>query len=158
MLVTGNNPTLKTKANENKHLVAFAIVMLERHAAALEPVTHKFLLASARAAHQVNEIIRTSPRVFTPDQQQSLMNAYIKHCAMFIRAGGVMMPKHHLMLHCIQRSGQLGNPKFNSCYRDESLNGVIVKIARSAHRLTFMETVHKKFNVLGKLGGCMHMY
>jgi hypothetical protein len=158
MLGKEANPVLKTKANETAHLVPFLVHLLERHAPSLEPVTLKFLLASARSAAEVNDIIRSSPRVLTPDVQQNLMNAYVRHCAMYVRAGGNLVPKHHLMLHCLQLSGQLGNPKYYSCYRDESLNGVLVKIARSAHRLTFMETVHKKFRILEKIGGCMQMY
>ena len=158
MLGKESNPNIKTKANETLHLLEFAVSLLESHADALEPVTQKFLLASGRAAVKVNEIIRTSPRLMSPETQQRLLDEYVRHCAMYVRAGGTLVPKHHIMLHCIQRCGELGNPRFYSCYRDESLNGVLVKIARSAHRLCFMKTVHSKFKVLGKLGLSTHMY
>ena len=158
MLGKESNPVLRAKANETKNLVEFVVALLENHAANLDETVHKYLLASARAAHQVNEIIRTSPRLMTRDQQQELLNAFIRHCSMYERAGGHLVAKHHLMLHCIQRIGVLGNPKYYSCYRDESLNGVLIKISRRAHRMTFMDTVHIKFMILGYLGLCTHMY
>ena len=158
MLGKESNPNMKSKANETVHLLEFTVALLESHAAALEPVTQRFLLASGRAAVQVNDIIRTSDRVMSVATQQRLLDVYVRHCSMYVRAGGVLVPKHHIMLHCIQRCGELGNPRFYSCYRDESLNGVLVKISRSAHRMTFMQTVHKKFRVLGRLGLSTHMY
>ncbi len=41
------------------------------------------------------------------------------------RAVGKLHPKHHLMIHLIQRVVKLGNPKLYASYRDESLNGVV---------------------------------
>ena len=55
-----------------------------------------------------------------------------------------MSPKFHLMFHCIQRAVSQGNPRFSSTYRDESLNGVIARIARSCHRRTWQAMVHHK--------------
>ena len=158
MLGKEDNPTLSAKANETKNLLEFAVVILERHLAKLDPLVGNLLLESGRAAMRVNEIIATSPRIMTMDQRQRLMAAYLRHMSLYERAGGQIIPKHHLLIHCFQRTASLGNPKYYHTYKDESLNGVVVKIARSSHRLTFYDTVHRKFNVLRKLDQCVGMF
>ena len=152
MLGKRSSPVLAAKASESRHALDFAVVLLERHAASLDPLVQKCLLASGKAAQEVNEIIRTSPRIMSEAQQQALLHAYIRHTAMYVRGGGHLVPKHHLMIHCIQRIKHLGNPRFYHTYRDESLNGIVVRIAKTAHRLTFMHTVHRKFRMLSLLG------
>jgi hypothetical protein len=152
------NPCLNAKASESRHLLDFAVAMVAKHQASLDAKIGRFLLLSGEAAQQVNAIIRTSPRVMPVDDQLLLLNAYLKHCAMFVRAGGWLVPKHHMMIHCIQRISILGNPRFYSCYHDESFNGVVVKLARSCHRMTFMHSVHNKFRWSGQLGLSTHMF
>jgi hypothetical protein len=146
------NPAVKAKASESRHLLDFCVKLVEVHQHHLEADVGRFLLISGKAAQHVNQIIRESPRVMTVADQQRLLDAYLRHCTTFFRAGGLAVPKHHLMIHCIQRISYLGNPRFYSCYHDESLNGVVVKIARSCHRMTFMRSVHNKFRWAGKLG------
>ena len=158
MLGKEANPLLKAKASENRHLLDFCVSCLEVHQAVLEPVVCKYLLASGRAAVRVNEIIKEAPQVMAVVDQQRLLDVYLQHCAMFVRAGGWLVAKHHLFIHCIQRIWYLGNPRFYTCYHDESLNGVVVKIARSCHRLTFMTTVHDKFRWAGQMGLSTHMF
>jgi hypothetical protein len=152
------NPVLKAKASESRHLLDFAVGLVEQHQAALEPDVARFMLASGRAAMEVNRIIRVSDRLMDSGTQQNLLDAYVRHLEMYIRAGGWLVPKHHLFVHCIQRICYLGNPRFYTCYKDESLNGVVVKIAKSCHKLTFMHTVHQKFRWADKLGLSHHMF
>jgi hypothetical protein len=158
MLGKETNPVLRAKASETRHLLEFCVGLLERHQASMEPVRCQFLLAGGRAAMEVNRIMADCGRIMSRVDQQRLLDAYLKHCAMHIRAGGTLVPKHHLFIHCIQRITYLGNPRFYSCYIDESLNGVVVKIARSCHRLTFMHSVHNKFRWAGQLGLSTHMF
>jgi hypothetical protein len=152
------NPCLNAKASENRHLLDFCVSMVERHHDYLELNVGRFLLFSGRAAQLCNQIIRDSPRLMPLAEQQQLLDAYVRHCMTFTRAGGVLVPKHHLMIHCIQRIAFLGNPRFYHCYHDESLNGVVVKIAKSCHRMTFMRSVHEEFRWAGKLGLSHHMF
>ena len=158
LTIKESNPCLKAKASESRHLLDFAVSLLEEHVDKLDAVQGPFLLASGRAAQQVNAVIRECPRVMAVADQQRLLNAYLRHCSLYCRAGGVLAPKHHLMIHYIQRISYLGNPRFYSCYQDESLNGVVVKIARSCHRLTFMHSVHNKYRWAGQLGLSTHMF
>lgn len=158
MLGKEANPVLKAKASESRHLLDFCVKLVEKHQPFLDHDQGRFLLASGRAALEVNQIIRESPQIMSAEDQGRLLRVYIRHCDMYMRAGGTFVPKHHLMLHCIQRISYLGNPRFYHCYHDESLNGVVVKIAKSCHRMTFMHTVHQKFRWAGKLGLSHHMF
>jgi len=151
-------PLLTAKASESRHLLDFCVKMVERHQAFLDPDKARFLLMSGRAAMEVNRIMHDSPQIMPEADQERLLNVYVRHCVMYLRAGGIFVPKHHLMIHCIQRISYLGNPRFYHCYHDESLNGVVVKIAKSCHRMRFMHTVHEKFRWAGKLGLSHHMF
>ena len=152
------NPVLRAKASESRHLLDFCVKVVEAKQANLDPNCAGFLLAGGRAAQTVNDIMRDSPQIMSVDDQQRLLDAYIRHCTMHIRSGGNFVPKHHLMLHCIQRIAVLGNPRWYHCYHDESLNGVVKKIAKSCHRMTFMHSVHQKYRWAGKVGLSHHMY
>ena len=151
MLGKRHAPELKTKAAETLGLLPFAVELLERFEASLGTMEARFLLASGRAALEVNNIIRDGQRVLSASSQEALMQAYLRHVCMFKRGGGALTPKHHLMFHLVQKTFERGNPKYYHCYRDESLNDIVGKIASTAHRLTFAETVHRKFNVLQAL-------
>ena len=107
---------------------------------------------------EVNKILRESDRFLTPDQHLNLFRAYLRHASMWLRSGADLVPKHHLMLHLIAAIPRLGNPRHFWTYRDESLNGVVVKLSKTAHRRTFCDTVHNKFRWLQKLGLCTHMF
>ena len=152
------NPVVNCKASESRHLLDFCVGLVEVYQHHLSAEEGRFLLLSGKAAQQVNQIIRESPRLMTAADQQRLMDAYLRHCSTFFRAGGLAVPKHHIMIHCLQRISYLGNPRFYTCYLDESMNGVVVKIARSCHRMTFMRSVHNKFRWAGKLGLSTHMF
>ena len=103
MIGKESNPVLKAKAAESRHLLDFAVGLVEQHQAALEPDVARFMLASGRAAMEVNRIIRVSDRLMDSGTQQNLLDAYVRHLEMYIRAGGWLVPKHHLFVHCIQR-------------------------------------------------------
>ena len=91
-------------------------------------------------------------------QVQALLDAYTRHVNMRVRAGGEVQPKHHLMLHLVQRCLRFGNPKYYWTYRDESSNGIVTKIARSCYRRRFMMAVHDKFKWLTALDLCTQMF
>ena len=161
MLGKQEDPVMKTKAAETKELLGFVINLFEQYRAQLvqyDAIRFKFLFASAQAAAEVSSIMAASGRIMSLDDQQKMLASYTRHVAMYMRAGGNFVPKHHLFFHCIQRIQVLGNPKYYSTYRDESLNGVVVKLARSSHRLVFMESVHDRFRWLGAMDLCTQMF
>ena len=160
MLGKSHKPMLNVKAAEAKGLLAFVLELLEEAVPKL--VEHgpfrmrgEFLLQAARAAVEVNTLLSSQGAnvEVTPQEQQTLMDHYIRHVTMFRRGGGCLLPKHHLMVHLIQQCRSLGAPWLRATYFDESLNGVIARIARSSHRNTFSETIHYKYAALQELAG-----
>ena len=159
MLGKRSNPELKAKAAETRGLLDFAVELLEKHAAKFRdrpgpknPKTlHECLLASGKAAQKVEDIIRRGDREMKRETQRELLFHYMRHVNFYSRAGGQLTPKHHLMVHMIQRIGRRGNPRFYATYRDESLNGIIGNIAKYAHRLTFCQTIHFRYALLQEL-------
>ena len=109
---------------------------------------------------RVDELLRnTGTYVVTFDAQQELLDSYLHHVTLFSRCGGRLRPKHHMMFHLIEQCDKIGAPEVRATYRDESLNGVIARIAQSCHRNHFGEVAHAKFAQLQALGGraAMHM-
>ena len=111
------------------------------------------LLAAGEAAMAFNSELRQHSRLVPREGQERLWASYMKHVTFFLRAGGQIKPKHHQMFHCIQRIHSHGNPLHYHTFKDESLNGVIAKIARSCHRTNFGLSVHMKFNALASILG-----
>ena len=153
MNMLGNQDTynLNAKAAESHALLRFVRWLLEKHEgefATLCPVNHSrqcsLLLNAATAALAIEEVLGVASRRLSRVQCQSLFDSYVRFLVLYRRAGGVLKPKMHLVVHMIQRSLKKGNPRLYSTYRDESINGVFAKIARSAHRRTWANVIHFK--------------
>eukprot|EP00959_Pyramimonas_sp_CCMP1952_P415681 8709658-Pyramimonas_sp.AAC.1 len=56
-----------------------------------------------------------------------------------------MHPKHHLFRHLAAHICRKGNPRYYNTYWDESINGVIAKIANTTHRARFERMVFRKY-------------
>ena len=67
--------------------------------------------------------------------------------------GGELRPKHHIMIHLIHKARVMGHPSLWATFRDESLNGVVARIARAAHRTTFNAMAHARFSRSQSLAG-----
>ena len=158
MIGKADRPNLSAKAAETHGLLGFVVDCLERHRSKLATVSEavklqaELLLASGQAALRFDQILSENPRHMTQDALRSLMNSYLLHASLYDRSGGSYAPKHHLMVHCVQRALYLGNPRAYTTYRDESLNGVIAKIAATCHSAVFAESVHRKVSIVTQLG------
>ena len=87
-----------------------------------------------------------------------LFNQYSLHLHLYHLLGGDNRPKHHQMMHLIHKCGTRGHPSLYATFRDESLNGVVARIARGCHRSTFQVSVHVKLKRLQALGGAVAMH
>ena len=161
MIGSETDPHMATKANETVHLFDFLVVFMQEFQAELEAYDStrtKFLIRSGLEAQKVNTILSVSGDNISATDAKALLDAYTRHVSFFLRAGGLFYPKHHLMFHLCQRVLAQGNPRRYWTYRDESLNGVVVKLARASHKLRFMETVHDRYRWLEALDLCCHMF
>jgi hypothetical protein len=150
-------PFFKGKAKETHCLLEFAVVVLEtyllRFRVALPEVQMEFhfLLEAGKSAMRFDTLIEQFPENVPSEVQNELLQEFLRHEYLFTRAGGDLIPKHHMIIHGIQRSGVLGSLKSYNTYRDENLNKVIAVIARSVHRESFAETTHRKFDIMQRL-------
>ena len=142
-------------------MLDFCVELLQEYATHLQmydSVKYGFLLVAVTSAQAVNNVFRDSGRMLDLPQRSLLMCSYLRFHIAFVRAGGGAIPKSHLMVHMIQNTALHGNPRFYWSFRNESLNGVVTKIARGAHRLTFMITVLNKFKWLHDLEVSSYMF
>lgn len=167
MLGRPNKPILAAKAAETHGLLDFAVGLLQKYEVQLSAISRDFalttqlLLASGKAAQKFNTLLADNTRDLSAEVIDSMMSSYRHFAVMYDRAGGHLTPKHHIMLHMIQRAGWHGNPRYYMTYRDESLNGVVARIAASCHRRSWDVNVHRKLNhLLAAFGeeACMQMH
>ena len=154
MLGKRSRPILNAKGAETHGLVDCAVELLGDNMATLEAMgglvalEARLLHAAGLSAQRFNASMAASRRTIAPDAYNIMFGHYHQFVVLFERAGGWLTPKFHLMYHCIQRSRSQGNPRFSSTYRDESLNGVIARIARSCHRSSWQSMVHHKISYM----------
>ena len=87
-----------------------------------------------------------------PDAHRaSLMMSYLGFVQLYDRAGGKFRPKWHLICHAIDESQRMGNPRYLMVYKDETMNGALARIARSAHRRSWQMVMFRKFNLMKAL-------
>ena len=155
MSMIGNQDTynLSAKAAESHGLLKFVLSLLHKYsdefAKQQDHLARKLALltAAAEAAHAMDDVLMLEFRQFTRHHCQMLLQLYLRFLTLYLKAGGVWRPKCHLLVHMIQRAADRGNPRLYSTYRDESLNGTIAKIARSAHRRTWSNVIHFKCGI-----------
>ena len=140
---------LRCKAAETHGLLLFVVEMLQKHKNHLAGDLQFDLLRSAgHAALDFDAVLNGHDRIFPRESCQSLLN----HCNRFIllceRAAIPLLPKAHMMYHCIQRSLEKGNPRMYSTYIDESYNGAIARVCRSVHRRNWAMAVYRKLEML----------
>ena len=157
MIGSKSKPMLHAKAKESEGMLKFTIHMLSTHQEALSEVSPEtkmqtsLLLEAGKAALDIDSVLHsTSSRHMSHDQCEGCFYKYLRFAVLFQRAGGTTTPKSHLMIHLFQRAVSKGNPRFYHTYRDESLNKMLANVARSAHRLSWQETVFKKLKLVSR--------
>eukprot|EP00973_Karenia_brevis_P079209 10990891-Karenia_brevis.AAC.1 len=147
MLGDESDPCLACKGAEAHGLLGFGIFLLEkfmnkfRGRSAMIHFEAQLLLESGKAAQKLDDMFEALPPDVSLENAQKMLGLFLRHVTLFQRAGGFLVPKHHLMIHAVQKISRLGNPRFTSCYHDESLNGVLAKISRSTHKWTWAEAL-----------------
>jgi hypothetical protein len=154
MIGPEDNPVLTAKGNETSTLIKFTRELLESNIDKLKACREDiggasvYLLEASRAALEFDNMLRSKTRRLDEDFVKDLMIQYLHMSSMYQRAGGHLIYKHHLMTHAIQKSHYMGNPRFYTTYRSESFNGVLARMARSVHSITFYKNIHYKASLL----------
>ena len=144
---------LKAKAAETHGLLLFATEMLCKYKQQLiwegnDPQKNEMfeLLSKAgESALAFDKILSDHDRQMGEQPLYGLCCRYNEFALLCSRA---VLPKNHLMYHCIQRAQEKGNPRVYSTYIHESYNGAIAKVCRSVHRRTWAISVYRKLEML----------
>jgi len=153
MLGRKKKPNFSAKAAETHGLLEFAVALLDLYADKLSnnSETHEVYLLlkeAGKAALQFDEVLNGNQRNMPANEQQKALMYLKRFAILFDRAGGHQIPKMHLMFHLIMRCGHAGNPRYYMTYKDESLNGIVARIAKACHRRCWEVCVHRKFNYM----------
>ena len=150
MLGKKSKPLLTAKAAETKGLLEFVVLQLQERRAVLETLKPKnrlvgeLLLEAGISALKFEHLLKQLPLDINESGRQELSSSFNHFIQCYWKAGGEVKPKVHMMRHLIRRSSGLGNPRSYSQFRNESVNGVLARIARSCHRRSWNIMVHKK--------------
>jgi hypothetical protein len=158
MLGARKRPMLHAKAAEVRGLLDFCVELLSESLPQFQGTPDfercQLLIACGTTCRDCDRLLRGTGLSTMPEtDRQKLFSTYVRHVSLFNRAGGVFLPKHHMMMHLIWKTGTMGHPSLWATFRDESLNGVVARIARSCHRAAFNQAVHIKFKRLQALVG-----
>ena len=157
MIGSKDNPQLNAKGSETKNMLPWVISVFDEYADQFNALENEdlklalnFAKEAATAASEFENILRSHDRHMSASDIQELLSKYYRFASLYERAGGNMVQKHHLMLHCIRDASFFGNPRYYTTYRSESFNGVLAKIARNCKEVTFYADMHIRaaaFNV-----------
>jgi hypothetical protein len=140
------------KAAEVRGLLPFFVHLVREFQFDICGTNGPVLLEAMESLEEFVSTFMQASRSLRPSVQARLLELYLKYVSCLSRVGCPLIPKHHLVMHMVQRSATLGNFRFYWCYWDEGINGFIAHIAKSAHRTTFALTCYYKFKrkVFGK--------
>jgi hypothetical protein len=154
MIGSRASPTINCKAAETKHLFFFTVDFLARHVGKVHPSCGdaQALLDSGVALKKWCHVLTDRPNAherFVPPHLCDELEGYAAlHCQLAIDAGIGALPKHHAFRHLTEDIRRKGDPRHYHTYCDESLNGLIAKIASSCHRARFERMIFRKWGYL----------
>lgn len=89
------------------------------------------------------------PRPWAPRPQVAFcVDAVKRHNMLMVLAGETLAPKHHRLLHLVEKQSEKGSAKFYSCYADEGFNLTVIRLAGSVNPVDLALTVLRKYYVL----------
>ena len=141
-------PCLRAKGAESRTLAFFARDELQCWVHTIDTTEARLLLGACNNLCSFYNVLERGGRVLTVTEGRELVGHVLNYNTLFSRSGRTLAPKNHLWLHLAQQAARNGNPKFFSTYPDESLNGIIAKICRTAHPNTLAIMVFKKWRAL----------
>jgi len=148
-MVTKKTFHLKLKAAEGKHMLPFIAKRFNLTVAKKLGATGMALRQSILALQQAYDLMETSSRETL--RPEDLHDAFMRCGRKAVEAGVVLSPKFHYLFHFRRAVARSGNPKYSSCYGDESFNQHIVRIAQASHVANFGKTILWRLHLLQRL-------
>lgn len=144
----GNKPTtpqLNLKAKETKDFFPFVLEVLKTMQRRVLDEKKEFLIAAGEALARYLDLLKAAPRNVTDEQLQGMYDCVKRHVLLSQRAGVPLKPKHHMILHLVERTARGGNPNFYATFSDEGINRVLKKVGQAAHRSVWEMRVFSHF-------------
>lgn len=157
MIGPADSPCFSGKGSETHSLLPWVVETFENNVTKFKGlktdlvVEAQLLHAASKAAVRFDDVLKTNTRRLSEATIEQLMTHYLQFASLVERAGGNMVQKHHLMVHCVQNCRVQGNPRMYTTYRSESFNGVLARIARACHRKNWYRTIHHNVSILNRM-------
>jgi len=140
------NPTMHLlRGGEIRSLLTFTVSLLKEFQHRLPPREALFLVQAGEHLLAYYSLCRQYGRVMPEGVVRRLFFHALRHIKLFSSVGGQLIPKHHFWIHLILQSKWLGNPRMRSTMQNESINGLVARVAATCHRATFVVTVFQKW-------------
>ena len=128
--------SLKAKGAQTYALLLFCVDLQTKFRAGLGANTAATLEAGQRLV-RLMELMKTSGPSLGATAANTMLGCMKRHMVLLKEVGGRCIPKHHLMLHLLQRALWFGNPLAYDCFRDEAGNKLLKASLRNVHQLRF---------------------
>eukprot|EP00959_Pyramimonas_sp_CCMP1952_P467825 9492239-Pyramimonas_sp.AAC.1 len=151
LIGTNKSRELKTKAHETGVLVGWAFDFCQRYEAELP--NGRFLKIAGDTLVEYMRLLRGSPKSVPVDVCQTLLDLCLRRITVAKSAGVLLVPKHHMWVHLTIGIRLTGNPRWFSCFTDESLNAGISTIAQTCHRAQWETRIFQKVRLLPTVEG-----
>jgi len=92
------------------------------------------------------DLLDKSPRIVPAATVQKMYDSVKRHFRLARLAGIKLKPKHHLLLHMVQRTLRHGNPGWYATFEDEGINKIVKGIGQAAHRSVWEVRVFDHFD------------
>ena len=127
---------MKAKGAQTYALLLFCVDMQTKFRAGLGANAAATLEAGQRLV-RLMELMKASGPSLGAAVASEMLDCMKRHMVLLKEVGGRCIPKHHLMLHLVQRALWLGNPLAYDCFRDEAGNKLLKASLRNVHQLRF---------------------
>ena len=135
MLGTKDDPKCKTKGAETFGIMLFLLSTLEKYSQHLTPEGRNLQVAGEALARML-EIFKGCDRCVSATDQEQCFRLYKQHVEA-MRVFETFVPKHHIIVHMLDKMSYQGNPVFYATWLDESLNKVLKAACRFTSQSSF---------------------
>eukprot|EP00959_Pyramimonas_sp_CCMP1952_P405283 8494290-Pyramimonas_sp.AAC.1 len=132
----------KAKAGERGGLVPWGVDVSRKMV--LKSQKFETLAAAGECLLEWLSIIRANPESIPAHDAETLVELSLRHICLMQDYGATLLPKHHAWVHMSLRVPSHGNPRFHSCFLDESLNSKLRALCQISHGTTWEKSVFER--------------
>jgi len=139
-------PKCKTKGAETYGVMLFLLSVLEQHSPHLTQCGRQLIIAGKALSNMLDALANCGLCVLA-DVQVRWFEFYNQHLDA-IRSFATFVPKHHIVVHMLDKMSYQGNPVYYATWLDESLNKTLKAICRFTSQATFEISVLTRIRII----------